>query len=271
MENKNGNGLFLGIVSVATLVVAIIGATFAYFSANTQSAENAVEVGAYEYNLSLSMNQIYPENVSVQGLIPLNPDTVIEGALEPNNTNLLYALNVAKNKCIDDNGMQVCALYQVSITNQATNPVTLKGQIKTTSNIPGTPTSDTEMRTGFANLTYQSLIGNHEDNSLAKNTALAFAAPVTLASETEGDNTVNIADIYIPGAHTDEETEELVAGVGTSYVLIYLNDNGDQSAEMGAKFTGQVIYSSSGDAATGLTGTFKVGGNDDDLGDEGQD
>ena len=27
--------------------------------------------------------------------------------------------------------MQVCALYQVLITNQATNPVTLKGQIKT--------------------------------------------------------------------------------------------------------------------------------------------
>ena len=262
MENKNGNGLFLGIVSVATLIVAIIGATFAYFSANTQSAENAVEVGAYEYNLSLSMNQIYPENVSPKGLIPLLPDAEIEGAEAPNNINLLYALNVAKKKCIDDNGMQVCALYQVLITNQATNPVTLKGQIKTTSNIPGTPTSETETRTGFVNLTYQSLIGNHEDNTLAKNPE--FSTPVTLASETEGENTVNIADIYIPGATVAEDSDEITPGVGSSYVLIYLNDKGDQSAEMGARFTGQVIYSSSGDASTGLTGTFKVGGTEEE-------
>ena len=264
MENKNGNGLFLGIVSVATLIVAIIGATFAYFSANTQSAENAVEVGAYEYNLSLSMNQIYPENVSAKGLIPLKPDAEIEGADAPNNINLLYALNVAKKKCIDDNGMQVCALYQVLITNQATNPVTLKGQIRTTSNMPGTPTSETETRTGFVNLTYQSLVGNHEDNTLAKNPAPEFTSPVTLASETEGENTKPIADIYIPGASVNDETDEVTPGVGSSYVLIYLKDNGDQSAEMGATFTGQVIYSSSGDASTGLTGTFKVGGTEEE-------
>ena len=49
----------------------------------------------------------------------------------------------------------------------------LKGQIKTTSNIPGTPKTESETRTGFVNLTYQSLIGNHEDDSLTKNTAFS--------------------------------------------------------------------------------------------------
>ena len=34
MENKKGNGIFLGVIGVATLIVAIIGATFKYFSAN---------------------------------------------------------------------------------------------------------------------------------------------------------------------------------------------------------------------------------------------
>ena len=34
MENKNGQGIFYGVIGVATLVVAIIGATFAYFSAS---------------------------------------------------------------------------------------------------------------------------------------------------------------------------------------------------------------------------------------------
>ena len=37
MENKNGQGIFYGVIGVATLVVAIIGATFAYFSAQAQT------------------------------------------------------------------------------------------------------------------------------------------------------------------------------------------------------------------------------------------
>lgn len=258
MENKNGNGIFLGVVSVATLIVAIIGATFAYFSASTQSEENAVDVGAYEFKLSLSMNQIYPEGVSPTGLIPLKPDFVIDGAEAPNNTNLLYALNVARNKCVDDNGLQVCALYQVSIENQATNPVTLSGTIKTTSNTPAT--TEGEERSGFLNLTYQALVGNHEEFTLEKNPD--FLAPVTLESEVS-ENGVKIADINIPGATVNEETGELVNGIGTSYILIYLNDNGDQSAEMGARFTGQVVYSSGSGVGTELTGTFKVGGQEE--------
>ena len=32
-ENRKGTGVFYAVVGVATLVVAIIGATFAYFSA----------------------------------------------------------------------------------------------------------------------------------------------------------------------------------------------------------------------------------------------
>ena len=47
MENKKGSGIFLGVVSVATLIVAIIGATFAFFSTQTGSVNNAVNVGAY--------------------------------------------------------------------------------------------------------------------------------------------------------------------------------------------------------------------------------
>ena len=37
MENNNGRGIFYGVIGVATLVVAIIGATFAYFSASITS------------------------------------------------------------------------------------------------------------------------------------------------------------------------------------------------------------------------------------------
>jgi len=42
MENNNGRGVFYGVIGVATLIVAIIGATFAYFSAQTNTDTNAI-------------------------------------------------------------------------------------------------------------------------------------------------------------------------------------------------------------------------------------
>ena len=57
MENKKGNGVFLGVVAVATLIVAIIGATFAYFSITAQSAENAVNLSAYDTGRSFCLRR----------------------------------------------------------------------------------------------------------------------------------------------------------------------------------------------------------------------
>ena len=76
MENKRGNEIFLGIVSVATLIVAIIGATFAYFSASTESNENAVNLGAYEFKLTLSVIPVFPEGAT--SLIPLEARKELE-------------------------------------------------------------------------------------------------------------------------------------------------------------------------------------------------
>jgi len=243
MENKKGSGVFLGIVSIATLIVAIIGATFAYFSASTESNEGAIGLQAYEYKLSLSVSPVYPEGASA--LIPLNPTTVIENAPEPNNTNLLYAINVANKRCIDDSGMQVCALYEVLIQNDATNEVVMTGQLETTSNIASTKPG----RTPFANLTYQEITGEKDKFTLV-------GSPVTL-SATIGES-VPIGDVRVSGGYTDPETEEFVPGTGRAYILVYLNDNGNQTGEMGASFAGKLKYSSKDGAGTTLTGTFKV-------------
>lgn len=243
MENRKGNGIFLGIVSIATLIVAIIGATFAYFSATTESDPNAVNLTAYEFKLTLSVSPIYPEGASA--LIPLNPKTVIQYAPTANNTNLLYAINEAEKRCIDDQGLQVCALYQVTIENQAINELTLKGQLKTLTN----NAAEGDGKTNFTNLTYQAVEGEHQ-------TGLTLVGePKTIASEVEG--VIDIQDIVVPGATTGEDGE-IVTGKGYSYILIYLNDNGDQSSEMGASFTGQLIYGSGTGSGNNLTGTFSV-------------
>mgnify|MGYP003312611361 CR=1 FL=1 len=53
MENNNGRGIFYGVIGVATLVVAIIGATFAYFSATVTDTGN-LNVGTANIKLGFS-------------------------------------------------------------------------------------------------------------------------------------------------------------------------------------------------------------------------
>lgn len=253
MEDRRGNGIFLGVVSIATLIVAIIGATFAYFSASTQSEDNAVSLQAYEFKLDLDMDQIYPAHPeAASGLIPLKAANIIDGASAPNNTNILYALNVAQNRCVDDNGMQVCALYKVTIKNQGGNPMTLTGTLETTKNEKGSEESETA--TPFKNLTYQGVTG-------ALNSLVLDGAAQTI-KEAVGEK-ITISDIFVSGATINQETGFVdQEGVGEGYVLIYLNDNNsNQSGEMGAVYEGKLTYSS-GDGGNALTGTFKVGNSD---------
>ena len=258
-NNRKGNGIFLGIVSVATLVVAIIGATFAYFSASTQSEEDAVNLTAYEFSLSMTVSPIFPNGATK--LIPLDPDKEVEGYDGDNDANLLYALNVATDACIDNNKLQVCALYQVKIENNNTNPITLGGQIRTVTNTPGSGGEP------FTNLKYQSVTTNTAPDQIrtqrglalltasdtVPNTTIKAVGTVGLAPEADGLATID--PIYVPAADGDGN-----AGVGIGYVLVYLDDNEDQSGEMGASYTGQLIYASTDDAGSTLSGTFTVTG-----------
>lgn len=264
MENKRGNGIFLGIVSIATLIVAIIGATFAYFSASTISNNGAIGATAYEYNLTLSVSPIYPSGASA--LIPMAAREVIKDTKgeewDGNNdgiseNNLLYALNYAKDKCIDDHGLQVCALYQVTIKNNAVNPITLTGKLFTNKNEAA---EGKEGRTKFQNLMYQEIDGEHEKNNFV---LVGDAKPLDVETTGEG---VEIADIEIEGGK--KSGNEITPGIGTSYVLIYLNEAGaGQSSEMGASFEGRLEYSS-GDGTNGLTGSFTVAAPEEDPEEE---
>ena len=232
MENKKGTGIFLGVVSVATLVVAIIGATFAYFSASTNSAEDAVNVEAYQFTVGMSMISL----VETKGkFIPLKPDTTVSHATY--NTNMSYALNVGTDSkiCIADDGFQVCELYEITFTNTSKDSVTLDGVIKTTLN--GVEEKDPK----FKNLKAQIVDENSGVYSLST-THQAVSLPVN-ANEPVA---LTSSSITVP------------AGESKLYLVVWLNENGDQSDEMGAKYNGQIIFNST--AGGQLTGKFTISG-----------
>jgi len=56
-NNRKGPGVFYAVVGVATLVVAIIGATFAYFSASAEASKDSDDIeGGTNTNLASALN-----------------------------------------------------------------------------------------------------------------------------------------------------------------------------------------------------------------------
>lgn len=121
MENRKGSEIFLGVIGIATLVVAIIGATFAYFSANAESEDDAIKATSTSVDL---------------GLETITADTVIASSLIPAYDNIAK-LGEEKDtdRCIDDKGNEICSVYTFMIGNPSTTTAqTVYGTINVQSN-----------------------------------------------------------------------------------------------------------------------------------------
>ncbi len=115
MENKNGQGIFYGVIGVATLVVAIIGATFAYFSAQAQTNYVNDITGGTNDDLAAALSVVV-EKVTFTGttaasnsLVPTNLDGTTTGGI-----------NAALTKKCEDAGYTGCHLYRITAKSTQT-------------------------------------------------------------------------------------------------------------------------------------------------------
>lgn len=103
--NGKGTSIFYGVIGVATLVITIIGATFAYFSATTNSADSAVTAGGATITLGYA-----EENGGLkENLIPID-ETLTE-------FNKGGFVGITTDKCKDVNGNNICSVYQFTVSN----------------------------------------------------------------------------------------------------------------------------------------------------------
>ena len=214
MENRKGSGIFLGVVSVATLVVAIIGATFAYFSAGITGGEGDVNVTAYDmqFDVSVEVDRVYPTDIETgfakDGIIPLQANKLLS---DSTTTYLMRALNAKS--CLDDRGYMVCVLYKATLTNNGTNDVTFNLEVKTNSN----EAADEESSV-FTDLTFQSLAG-----TTGAYTTVGDAT--TLPEEAGTSFEVENATVLVEG----KENAEDEAAVTEHYFVVYLNEASDDT------------------------------------------
>ena len=224
MENKNGSAIFLGVIGVATLIVAIIGATFAFFSASATTNNDAISVASTQ--LALNFNGDTYSNLKTH-LIPAAENIATYAALDQTGTG-----SAANQQCVDDNANEVCGVYAFTVTNPST---TTQQDITVTLNV----TTNT-----FATLKYKVYEGLPSDlthSSTAKIAKTAFGASgsnVTLALGTSG-NTVTLA----PQAHADY----------TIVIWIDETNTNQTSGDSGQSFAaGLTVTSGSGNGVTGV-------------------
>lgn len=114
MEKKKSN-VFYTFIGIATLLITVIGATFAYFSAVISSANNAIYANAAVIELTMTENH---SGINFQ-LIPID-ESVEEfddkGAfIGVNDSDIPRDMN-----CVDSDGNEFCSVFEFTVKNPST-------------------------------------------------------------------------------------------------------------------------------------------------------
>ena len=226
MENNNGKGIFYGVIGVATLVVAIIGATFAYFSA-TASNTTEVQGNAATMGLSLKVTKV-SESGTTENMIPI-ADGADSATVAQDTENILTKALAATNQCVDSNNNTVCQVYQIEVKNDGTSVARLDGSLEITG-------------ANYVNLKWD----NHQKN--------AGIATATAPTATTGN--FALLDTKTPTAQYITQDESYAAGeTKYYYITVYIDETyASQNDTDKGGFTGVVTFNSAG--GTGTTASF---------------
>ena len=257
-KNNNGQGIFYAVIGIATLVVTIIGATFAYFSATTNSAANAVNTSSTTLNLGFNDHE---KTGIKRNLIPV-AETL---------TKFPATVGTGVSDCVDDNGNNICSVYQFTVTNPSTTTaqrihVTLAPTVNTFTNLHYAvfKGNDTQIKatqnkykvdgtavTTVSNSTYNT-IGANGDLVIA-DTALTYntLTPITLAplEQVLLPNSSVTYTIVIWLHETGKDQSDSSVPVGTTSASGNTN-------EAGKEFAATVNVSTSSGGAGGVTGVI---------------
>ena len=147
-QKNNGRGIFYGVIGVATLVVAIIGATFAYFTATATNSTN-ITGNMATVSFGLDVRKVTKADETKGGMIPMS-NTMVEAAINGTNPDTPKKdTDSAQQICVDDNGNAVCQIYKIAVSNNGTAGMFLDGYVSltggsnaTASKIPEDTTAD---------------------------------------------------------------------------------------------------------------------------------
>ena len=242
MRNDNkGRDIFYGVVAIATLIVAIIGATLAYFSVTASSNEGAVNAQAA--TVSIQYNDGQQVTAQANELIPATLDVVQKVYEERVLTATTEDYSEETNFCIDRNDRQVCSAYRFTVESDAERTITA--------------TLNSE-HNGFTYLSYAVYdITNGE--WLELNDGEVFDLSLSTCSNENEDETddcfttnpkkyeatraVNsIFGYTLEGSIIKNKTQEIVGNKREYELVLFIKENEDnQNIDQGKTFRGTII------------------------------
>jgi len=254
MNGEDKRGIFFGVVGVLTLIVAIIGATLAYFSINAQSDKDALTVQA------ASVQIVYEDGnkLNVKKLIPSSREV----AMEAYSRWARGEVDTDK-MCLDDKDEVVCGVYKYTLTNNGTNNAIITARVvptEVTLGETGKPTKPV-----FTNLSY-ALFDITEEVKYTEEEDGVTGEPKALGNQVGEDTVIphktgevagaTIATGYDNFTLFPEKVTLNGGGATKEYLLfVWLNEAGDeQDHEQGAVFNGTVFIDVDGSGE--LTGTI---------------
>lgn len=224
MDNNKSRGIFLGVLSVATLIVSIIGATFAYFVANASGKENAVQAGAANVAGTLTLSEVVDYR---QNMIP-----VTEALMKTSYKRTEAATGTGTGRCEGYSAAggntvyNLCSIYQFTVSNKASIAQTIYASLTANTNT-------------FANLKYCIFEGEAGASDTEKVACRNMPAKGTTDS--------NVFSELIPAT----------TGTHTYTLVMYINETSEDqtTADSGKTFTGTISITSA-DGSNYMTGAL---------------
>ena len=219
VQETKGRGLFYGVIAIATFIIMAVGATFAYFTATTESMNAAVQTGSTTLQLEYIS---YGDAWMKRDLIPADT-VVVEYSVENQNDetnssdpdeNGAFLADGNNTLCKDDHGNSICSIYVFQIRNTANSPQDLSINIVSETNT-------------FANLyamAYEISVPTDESTLLKYNTIFDADNPDTLTYK----NGLN-DPAFKTSADDETGTISVTDGSGTpiyDYSPVYINRAG---------------------------------------------
>lgn len=273
-NNSKGTNIFLGVIGVATLIVAIIGATFAFFGAQIEGGANNLQVKStklylgYEDDTKGIKTSLIPAEYWIAEYAGTEQYLLDQAALNKKleeNPSFKYEDekgNKLNFECYDDNGNQICGTYTFTVGNPSTTTAqTLYASVKVLTN----EFSDLWFRIYDENGTQVVAPTKFPKSEGAKAEDLEIKLPTltqTLLASNQGPSTGNDAII-----DAKPSTYKLVTGKDTANkdawnkrtykMLMWIEETKtDQTTtNSGMSFTGSLYFTTANDT-TGVTGVI---------------
>lgn len=260
MNQENGKGIIFGVLGILTLIIAIMGASLAYFTATAMDTDpEKIVVQAATVTIEFANGRILEANDLIPAAfnvvewaynrgVERNPDTQIE----------------EDKQCKDDKGYTVCGIYRFSVSNEyGKSDSAIVGTIETSTDV-----ANNKEGREFDNLMYTVYVVEYENPDDPTSTATTSRTEINENHHTTFGKFGNVTDMFHhdPIADLDDKEVQVPAGAKKYYeILIWLNEKsndvttdtgeGNQDFEQGLTYTGVVNVTVSG-ASDKITGTI---------------